>query len=548
MPATRFQPADRLPGATAFSREEALRGGASVVRLLKANRWLWRPLAEACDLDQREGRRRGRGHWELIAVAFVVSDYIDIQPFWDEAGEDLWQLCGFEAKPSYDLTWRRLRELAEVADAFLDSAGQLIRRAHAQDPRVMAHVHFDNTEDETHAALIHDCAPGACPHRRRRGSARRPARQPTVGYREERHKLNALDEETAEAERERGKPESEEMLTVGGRAYKRVRVNGCYYRVRDAEAGVRAYTGPRGAKRFWLGYYSGKAVDHFTGGVVPFVASAGVQEHVIFEEHYDLVARLLGKAPQTVIGDKGLSVRSAFEKATLNGSAPVFPWRPGNGDARRHDHETHDRHGVPRCQHCGANTRFVRFSLLRKHLPAEQRDARMWVMCTSGRTPECAKEQTISCSADYRLLVPLWRDNPLYHELRASHSSYEAAHDYWRDRYKVAADDIGVRPKVVDIGFHRLRANVACLVEWLRICFMQGWLGNPRTAERRAERKYRERAERAVASLTRARYRAGLMEPYGEAALGLFPNAQRTPPSRRARGPNGQTALDIPGT
>jgi hypothetical protein len=49
---------------------------------------------------------------------------------------------------------------------------------------------------------------------------------------------------------------------------KRVKVGDCRYRTLDVEAGIRAYMGARGAKRFWHGYYSGKAVDHFTGGGV----------------------------------------------------------------------------------------------------------------------------------------------------------------------------------------------------------------------------------------------------------------------------------------
>src|SRR3954454_16101074 len=89
-----------------------------------------------------------------------------------------------------------------------------------------------------------------------------------------------------------------------------------------------------------------------------------------------------------------------------------------------------------------------------------------------------------ACRTDYRLLVPLWRTDSLYHELKESHGTYEAAHDWWRDRYKVAADDLGLRPKVRDIGFHRLRANAACLIEWLRICFCQGWLGSPKRNHR----------------------------------------------------------------
>lgn len=155
----------------------------------------------------------------------------------------------------------------------------------------------------------------------------------------------------------------------------------------DVEAGIRAYTGPRDAKRFWHGYYNGKAMWHFTGGVIPLVESASVQEHVIFESHYDLVHELLGNAPETAIGDKGLSIASAFAKCTTNGTAPVFPWRPGGGDVKRHDNDTHDRHCIPRCQHCGGPGDFVRFSPGNRSLPAERRQPRIWFRCMVGATP-----------------------------------------------------------------------------------------------------------------------------------------------------------------
>ncbi len=138
----------------------------------------------------------------------------------------------------------------------------------------------------------------------------------------------------------------------------------------------------------------------------------------------------------------------------------MFPWRPGGGDFKRHDKDTHDRHGIPRCQHCGAPTSFVRFEPGDQSKPEEKRNPRLWVDCMAGATEKCAKTQTISCTKDYRLLVPLWRTDPLYHELKESHGSYEAQHDWWRDRYKVAADDLGLRPKIRDIDFHRPRANV----------------------------------------------------------------------------------------
>lgn len=117
----------------------------------------------------------------------------------------------------------------------------------------------------------------------------------------------------------------------------------------------------------------------------------------------------------------------------------TFPWRRDRG-SRRHDKEIHDRHGIPRCKHCGGPSEFVRFS-------ANQGKPRLWFRCMIGVTDGCAKGQTIACSKDWRLLVPLWRTDPLYHELKASHKPYEAVHDWWRDRYKVAADHLGIRPK-----------------------------------------------------------------------------------------------------
>jgi hypothetical protein len=118
-------------------------------------------------------------------------------------------------------------------------------------------------------------------------------------------------------------------------------------------------------------------------------------------------------------------------------------------------------------------------------------------------------------------------------------------HDWWRDRYKVAADDIGVRPKVRSMNFHRVRANVAALVEWLRICAREGWLGSARRNHRRPERRCRDRGQRIAVLLGNMRAHVGLAAAYGENAheLGL---GARVPPSRRTRGaPPGQTTLDL---
>jgi hypothetical protein len=547
LPPVRFQPPDRLIGATAFSQDETVQGTLNLVRLLKSQRWVWDDLRAACALDADEGRPREPGHWELAAVAFVASGHVDIQPWLADTTDDLWRECGFSGKPTYKRAWRRLRELENICGAFLDATGAVVQRCRRHDKRVGAHVHTDSTEDETHAALVHDCEPGKCPRRGtghkagkgRAGRAKRPQRQSTDVFRETRQKLNEQSPENV-SEADAGQPEKVEFVRERGRLVKRIlTTSGCWYRTLDPDAGVRAYMGQRGATRFWHGYYNQKATDHFTGGVLfAGVYNASQQEYHAFDDVYDRVERIAGAKPETMTGDKGFSVASVFEKCTSNGTAPVFSWRPAGGDFKRHDKDTHDRHGVPRCKHCGGPSEFVRFSV-------NNGKPRLWFSCMIGATSDCAKDQTITCSKDWRLLVPLWRTDPLYHELKVSHGSYEAVHDWWRDRYKVAADHLGIRPKVRSIGWHRLRANVAALIEWLRIAHRQGWLGSARRHDGVEQRTSQSIGQRAADKLALFRARVGITQPYGApaVAVGL---GQSIPPSRRPRGtPTGQQVLDI---
>jgi hypothetical protein len=142
---------------------------------------------------------------------------------------------------------------------------------------------------------------------------------------------------------------------------KRVKVGGCWFRTLDVDAGIRAYMGPRGAKRFWHGYYSGKAVDHYTGGAIPIVESASRQEYDLFDDHYDSSASCSARRRRPPSPTRACPSHGVQETHHQR-HRPVFPWRPSGGDFKRHDHDTHDRHGIPRCKHCGGQTNFVRFS------------------------------------------------------------------------------------------------------------------------------------------------------------------------------------------
>jgi hypothetical protein len=140
----------------------------------------------------------------------------------------------------------------------------------------------------------------------------------------------------------------------------------------------------------------------------------------------------------------------------------------------------------------------------------------LWFKCVTPRLKECDGEQRIYCETDWRSLVPLSRLEPLYHELKASHQEYEAAHDYWRDRYKVAADSLANRPKAVGLDWHRLRANVACLVDWLRIAAVNGWLDVVASSAKQARKGVRRKlaaGKNALAALLNKRSDRGLTFP-----------------------------------
>lgn len=531
MPKNRYQPPDRLIGATNFSKRPDLCSPIEVVRLLKSEPWIWDDLREACELEIKYARKRDPGHWELAMLAFVLSGHVDIQPWWINTTNELWRECGFNARPSYPTVHRRLRELEKANDDFLEAAARVIQRCRERDPRVMAHVHFDWTEDESHAALVHDCGPND-PCKRRswskssrrrwgRNSAPRAPRAATSVAREHREAWNEEEPTEAEQHAREAEPDATEALSRG----KRVKVGGCWYRMRDEEAGVRAYTSNGRLRRFWVGFYSGKVVFHFTGGAIPSVDSASTQEYYIFPQLYDRVTAMAGQRPDTAIADKGLAVSSCYEHATKNDTAPVFPWRGGP----RYDSPRFDRHGVKRCDHCGGVMYQTRFS-------ANNGKPRLWFRCTFQLTPACAGEQTIYCSEDWRVLIPLSRTNALYHELKESHQAYEGVHDYWRDRYKVASDTLANRPKAVGLDWHRLRAYAACLIDWLRIAAKAGWLGSAGAMQRfKGTRTKKGAGRKAAMSVAKTRARAGLYTPYGPGAK-KNGNGHEAPPRPRPPG------------
>lgn len=507
------------------------------------------PLTAAIEHVQRQagtrfGRRRGQARFELAYLAFVFSRHPDVRPWWQSAGRSIWKAIGLKERPSYEIVQRRFAELEDpaVIAAIEEIARTLIQLAVAHsEGRVGRYLHVDSTEAETHARLQHVC-PETSPcwltargEKRKRPRPRRlSASAATKAVRARRH-LDAAEPEPERTHLELG--DGDELRYADDRL--RLRVGGCWYEILDPTAGVRAYIEKRRVRRFWVGFYNAKAIDHFTGSpVAVLLTSASVQEHASYPRLYQAATTNTGCQPVAVIADRGYSISSVFEHNTRLGVGSVMPWRAtaSRTDRADEDCDTHDRHGVVRCKHCGGPTRFASFSRTAGSMRTngKKRGPRLYVYCVAPLTPECERRQSIGCETSWRMLLPLWRDTPLYLALRHSHDRYERVHHHWRVRWRSGADEHALRPKRRGIHNQQLRANAALLIEWLMICWREGWLPGQPILPLDPERVIEEDGSDYAKGLAQRRAELGLDKPYGPKAqtmkIGtLTPRATVTP-------------------
>jgi hypothetical protein len=566
----RFPAPAELKGATAFAADANVRNSDWLFGTIRQTPLLGEEFLASMRVDRHRGPKRGEADWVLLYLDFVTSDSVDVQPWYAQADDALFAAAGCSARPCFRTVFDRFIELEELADTLEAAAAKLIQHARRFEPRIGMYLHVDSTEAETHAALVHDCPeddPDCKVWKARRKRARRrtermaawggapasddeddateteddrpeeeiafsekrPKRVPTQSVRELRQKA-AAEAPPELTDPDEYDPDLQDFHAEGVAAsqtdgkYRRIKTSsGCWYKLADTTAGIRAYTNGRGTDTFWVGFYNSKAIDHAAHAPVAIeVASASEQEFDIYPRLMARVERNLGVQPRAVVADRGYSVTKVFRFNSERGIASVIQWRKARPHERRIDHERYDRHGIPRCGHCGGPTEYVRFH----HEPTP----RIWYACLSKPTDACHGDQSIACSVDWRALVPLRRDDPVYLELRRSHKTYEAIHDYWRDRYKVAAADIGQRPKRTGVKWQQLRANGALLVEWLRICHLNGWLDNGRHRPCAVNTRM-GRGTPAAETMRHFRTQIGLNHHYGPAAVRTFGDRhlRRTP-------------------
>lgn len=526
-----------LKDATNFKTHADIFNGLWVIKTLRQYEnpphSLLDPLYDAVELAAKEagsgyGRKRGPGRFELAYLAFVFSRHPDVRPWWQTAGRSIWRSSGFRERPSYPLCQRRFAELEHpaVIAAMEYVAGRLIQLAvQGSGGRVGRFLHVDATEAETHARLDHICPKSSpCWDRKaqaKRGGAHRvSARTVTPLVREERHRQSAEPEPDPEEMRpDSDIGDADKIERKDGRLL--VKVGDCWYAVLDSTAGVRAYKRNGKVKRFWVGFYNAKAIDHFTGAPVAVrITSASTNEFLTYPELFAAALHNTNQVPRAVVADRGYSVTPVFEHNTRLGVGSVMPWRAPNQHQSREDEDcdTNDRHGIVRCKHCGAPTALQSFT----RTAGGTRGPRLYVKCLEPVTAGCETRQSIGCNVNWRMLLPLWRDTPTYLALRHSHDRYERVHHHWRVRWRSGADDHALRPKRRGIDNQQLRANAALLIEWLMICWREQWMpdNRPRGVPDPKRILVDDGTDHAD-SLLLLRNELGLDRPYGTKAVGL---------------------------
>lgn len=403
--------------------------------------------------------------------------------------------------------------------AFDEAADALVQIAAQNEPRVGRDVIVDATRYATPSRSYHCCTKQECPARKRVDKPT-PVRLDTDDEVDEARRDQATEPPLSPAE-ERALRSSKNTWVDGKWRY--ARLNGCKFRGLDKDAHFRSYTRPNGTKSTVLGGCDIAATDHLTGGVLAGVIfPANRQEHAAMPLLLRRLERATGKLPETIAGDRALSVRKTARLLARRKIARVSPFRRQSQHMRSEADlrtERWDEHG-PRCEHCGG--------------PSNQHGAKLGLTivrgepvirhrCMLGTTADCLKIQQIRCNEEPLVLNGLSPTSERYQALAAAERNLERTHYQKRRRFAVAGKDDTGKLKRRGASVQRLRAAIARFLEWFYICLRHGWLGQH--PYRNLSDVLQRRAWGKVEKLLHRRRAAGLELPYCPVAirLGLAP-------------------------
>jgi hypothetical protein len=573
----------QLDEATEFSTDREISDPVAVIRELKRHPQYLKPARDAVahlyrrtvsiDGSPRNCRPRMQGDWLLLYLAFVLSKDTSRLSFYNRyASSPIWQECGFTTAPDYETLRIRFNELEQYWMPMRDMGRLVIGQAVRHDPEIADFWMVDSTGWQTPAGLEHCCPdPKKCRDLLVEQGKRKPRNKqesedaddgaadsaaddgkPDVAdaasdqivpgnKRGAPKKLKRAPAEAIEAERHREQAELEPDPTTTPESviepagedaeFQYFVIRGHRYRTRDKSAGLRHYSTGKG--RTWLGGYGSAAVSVKYGAplaVETFPADDQEWDH--YDDLFQAAVEATGKAPLAVSTDKGSGLRAFDEYNTRRGVATVRPFRQTQGEKERIDMRSDlvDEHGVPRCKHCGGEGDM-------------DSDGYGWYLDSKGeprirfrcKTPilnACRRNQSIACSEEWRLLLPLNLTQPLYHALREVHFSFERVFGHWRSRYGVYGKNAATCLRRRGTGAQQLRAQAAVFLDWFRICLRHGFLGSWRTRNNQAAAVITSKGSSRLEKVLGARRKRYIDLPYGAAAerLKLW-RAKQSPPA-----------------
>ncbi len=482
----RWDTPEQLPGTGMISGYPELDGATTVVRMLRALPWLYRPIRDGVAAlgKGKSGPKRMDGCWGLACVGWVDSPEADLQPWYGDTTDEFWQACGFAKRPSFATVWRRFTEMEQVRHVFAEALHQLVQHCRKQERRIGHAIVVDGTMVETNAR----------PHRLTNlgKDIGRLGKLPVIAA--PRMATTAVDDfrrAVNEAAPDAGLLQVGELVDVTEQISRDMlgtyriftSLKGVPYISRDPDAGFRVYTRDGKTIKWWHGYLILQAADHFTG--LPLEAhgfAADEQEFKHYPEAVEKAIATTGHTPAMVTGDKGLAMYETYDWSVERGITLVTPYRKPNQAAPDKAQATidFDEHGVPFCKHCQVSgTDQVGFKLLPPKGPGGRPRPILVVRCAAPQAPECERVQEVSCYRDPTRLLPVWRTHPAYIEARSMHQNYERSHKEARDRANAKPRHFETRSKRVSLKLTIMRANIGALIAWLRAAIINGWLGTP---------------------------------------------------------------------
>jgi len=181
---------------------------------------------------------------------------------------------------------------------------------------------------------------------------------------------------------------------------------------------------------------------------------------------------------------------------------------------------------IPRCRHCGGPGDIESAGL---GFYKARGNPRLRFRCMLRNTPGCDSIQSISCSKEWRLVVPMSRHSKTYHSLRKCGKTSERIFRHWARPLFSRRQQHRQPPKRPGLAWQNLRSSAALLLEWFRLSLRRGWLGSHRNQNLEPAYEIKPGDSYDATINTRRKYELDL--PYGEAAFKCGLRASRWRPS-----------------